>query len=178
MFDYERFENHVVQQMETIYHKWIREHNDLYIFSLDCPRGADSIGVIANTMRYLEEQAKAEPEDYWYYKYCEEEWKLFETFEVLSEYMKKHLDDNSKLFTIHETHEYSEAFYNHCDKIIERCQNALIRFRKSINQSQSNILLVFNIREYFDNEEKISIFRELNSENACKEYMEHIGEFA
>ena len=33
----------------------------------------ESIGAIANTTHYLEEQTDTDTEDYWYYKYCEEE---------------------------------------------------------------------------------------------------------
>ncbi len=80
VFDYKKFEDGVVHQMEAAFDKWIRNNSDLYIFSLDCTRAMDSIGVIANTTHYLEEQAEPDAEDYWYYKYCEEEWELFDTF--------------------------------------------------------------------------------------------------
>lgn len=39
MFDYEKFENDVVQQMEAVFDAWIKENDDLYIFSLDCTGG-------------------------------------------------------------------------------------------------------------------------------------------
>lgn len=177
MFDYKKFENKVVQQMATVFDKRIRENDDLYIFSLDCAREMDSIGVITNTMHYLDEQAKPNSGDYWYYKYCEENWDLFDTFEVISKDMRKYLDENSDIFINDASDEYSEAFDEHCDKIIECCQNALIRFRQSINQNYQNILLTFNIREYLDKEERIKIFEKINSKNAFKEYVEHIDEF-
>lgn len=37
-----------------------------------------SIGIIANTQEYLSGQTDGELEDYWYYKYCEAEWELWE----------------------------------------------------------------------------------------------------
>ena len=40
------------------------DNNDIYIFTLDCSRSMDSIGVIANTQHYLEEQADIESEDF------------------------------------------------------------------------------------------------------------------
>lgn len=53
MFDYEKFENNVVQQMEIQLNKWLRENDDIYIFALDCARGMESIGAIANTNYFL-----------------------------------------------------------------------------------------------------------------------------
>lgn len=178
MFDYKKFENEVVQKMATVFDKWIRENDDLYIFSLDCTREMDSIGVIANTIHYLDEQAEQNSEDYWYYKYCEEEWELFETFEVISGNLRKYLDENKNIVTNHAINEYSEEIDEHCDKIIKCCQNAIIRFRQSISQNYQAILLTFNIREYLDEEERRKIFKKINSENAFKEYVEHIDEFA
>lgn len=177
MFDYEMFENDVLQQMESVLDKWIRKNDDLYIFSLNCARGMESIGVIANTTHYLEEQAEPDSEDYWYYKYCEEEWELCHAFEVISADMDKYLDEKDGIFSDPETYEYSEAFDEHCEKIIECCQNALIRLRRFINQTHLNILLAFNIREYLDEKERIEIFKKVNSGNATKEYSEHIEDF-
>lgn len=166
MFDYEKFENDIVQQMTAVFNNWIMENEDIYIFSLDCASAMDSIGVIANTIHYLEEQADADSQDYWYYKYCEEEWDLFDTFETVSADMCKYLDDHTSIFD------------KHCDEIIEHCKNALIHFRQAINKSHSDILLTFNIREFLNSDEKIEIFQIINSESASKEYSEHIEEFA
>ncbi|MBD5087548.1 MAG: DUF4303 domain-containing protein [Clostridiales bacterium] len=177
MFDYEKFENSIFQQMIDVFNSWIEENDDLYIFSLDCAREMDSIGVVANTTHYLEEQAEVDSEDYWYYKYCEEEWDLFDTFETVSADMQKYLDDNENRFTNPETYEYTELFDKHCDQMIEHCKNALIRFKQAINKNHSDILLTFNIREYLDGDERVEIFQAVNSENASREYSEHIEEF-
>ena len=180
MFNYEKFENDIVQQMMAVFHRWIEDNDDLYIFSLDCARAMDSIAVIANTITNLEEQAEEDSEDYWYYKYCEEEWDLFEVdaFEAVSADMSKYIEDNDSSFTNPETCEYTERFDKHCDEIIEHCINALIRFRQAIDKDHSDILLTFNIREYLDGDERVEIFQEINSENAGKEYAEHIEDFA
>ena len=178
MFDYERFENDLVQQMLVVFHNWIEQKHDLYIFSLDCARGMESIGAIANTTHYLEEQTSTHSEDYWYYKYCEEEWDLFDTFKTISADMCKCLNDNIGVFTSSEApDEYTEVFDEHCDKIIKHCKNALIRFKKVINKNHSDILLTFNIREYFDSDDRMKIFQSVNSESASKEYSDHIEEF-
>lgn len=92
--------------------------------------------------------------------------------------MRKYIDDNCNIFTNQETYTYKEAFDEHCDKIIACCQNALIRFRQSINKNHQDILLTFNIREYLDGEERIRVFEKINSEIALKEYTEHVEDFA
>ena len=56
MFDYEKFEHAILGQMTAVFNKWAEEKEDLYIFSLDCTRNLESIGVIGNTISYLEEQ--------------------------------------------------------------------------------------------------------------------------
>lgn len=179
MFDYERFENDLVQQMLVVINNWIEQNHDLYIFSLDCARGMESIGAIANTTHYLEEQADTDSEDYWYYKYCEDEWDLFDTFKTISADMCKYLDNNKGVFTSQkEPYEYSEVFDKHCDEIIKHCKNALIRFKKAINKNHPDILLTFNISEYLDGDDRVEIFQSVNSESANKEYAEHIEEFA
>ncbi len=177
MFDYERFEDDLVQQMLVVFNHWIEQAHDIY--SLDCERGMESIGAIANTTHYLEKQADTDSEDYWYYKYCEEEWDLFDTFKTISADLSKCLDDNKSVFTSQkEPYKYSEVFDKHCDEIIKHCKNALVRFRKAINKNHSDILLNFHMRGYWDSDDRVEIFQSVNSESASKEYSEHIEEFA
>lgn len=178
MFDYEKFENNVIQQMQIILDKWIRENDDIYIFSLDCARGMESIGVIANTTHHLTKQAESISEDYWFYKYCEEEWELWNAFEAVSADMNGCLIENDSIFLDPERFEYTESFDKHCEKIINCCVNALIRFRQSLSQKQYDIILTFNVREYLDEGNKIEIFKKINSKSAVQEYAEHIKEFS
>ncbi|NBH32960.1 DUF4303 domain-containing protein [Clostridiaceae bacterium] len=100
MFDYEKFEHAILGQMTAVFNKWAEEKEDLYIFSLDCTRNLESIGVIGNTISYLEEQAEEDSEDYWYYKYCEEEWELFDMFEAVSADMGRYLEEQKTRFPI------------------------------------------------------------------------------
>lgn len=177
LFDYKKFENDVFEHMKIVLQKWLGEHPDIYIFSLDCAREMESIGVMANTIQYLAEQANPDSDEYWYYKYCEEEWELDDWFKDISANMELYLKENHDVFTASETYEYLDPFDEHCDKVIESCQNALIRFRTFINGKHPDILLTFNIREYLDEETKIGIFRKINDENAVKEYADHIEDF-
>jgi len=79
MFDYKKFEDRLVLQMENTLAKLLKEHDDIYIFSLSLSSDADSVWVIANTIHNLEEISDPGEEEYYYYKYCEEEWDLWET---------------------------------------------------------------------------------------------------
>lgn len=178
MFDYQRFENDVVQQMEAIFREWTGEHDDLYIFALDCSMGMESIGAVANTADYLAEQAEPDASDYFYYKYCEEEWELPCWFKDISEEMNRYLLKNEGIFSNPETFEYTEVFDAHSEKMVECCENALLRFRGSLAESHSDVLLTLYIRDYFDGEGRVEIFEKLNGKSAAEEYAEHIEEFA
>ena len=177
MFDYKKFENDVVQQMGGIFSQWTTEHDDMYAFSLDCSMGMESIGINANTVHFLAEQADSDSTDYWYYKYCEEEWELSHWFKDISAEMNQYLLDNEAIFSDPDTYEYTEAFEEHSEKIVDCCVNALTRFRNSLGQNHSDIILTFYIRDYFDGDGRIEIFQELNSKSAAEEYAEHIEEF-
>lgn len=63
MFDYEKLEYVLLQQMKGILDEWTRKNEDIYIFSLDCAREMKSIGVIANTVHYLVEQTEPDAEE-------------------------------------------------------------------------------------------------------------------
>lgn len=180
MFDYKKFEYDTAAAMEHALRQWAKEHDDIYIFSLDCQRDMTSIGVMANTLQYLNEQTDSEEEDYWYYKYCEEEWELCSAdglFKDISAYMDKYVQENNERFTNPDTFEYLEAFDEYCDKMIEACRQALQRFKQLISKDFPDLLLAFNIREYLDNEERTEIFALVNSKEAFEEYAEHIDEF-
>lgn len=180
MFDYEKLKNDVSIQLENTLRKWMEENNDIYILSLDCARNMRSIGIVANTWQYLREQVDFDSEDYWYYKYSEEEWALSDVggkIEDISLYMGKYQEEHDEIFTNPSTFEFTEVFDEHCDKMIEMCKEALYRFKQSINKDFPDLLLGFNVREYLDNEERIKIFTTINSNETAKEYMEHIDDF-
>ncbi len=178
MFDYDKFEDDIVKEMESALNNWISEHNDLYIFTLDCAEGMDSIGAAANTSGYLKERTEEKSSRYWYYKYCEEEWELYCGFGSVSEYMRKYIEENEDTFADPETFEYTEAFNNHGEKITEHCLNALKRLKQEISESYPEITLTLYIPYYFDGEGRTEIFEEINGKDKAKEYSEHIKDFA
>lgn len=177
MFDYRKFEEDIVLKMTETFKKWTEENDDIYIITLDCAEEMDSIGVIANTKHYLEEQADSDSEDYCYYKYCEDEWDLFDTFEDISSEMCKCPDENSDLFSDSVNCVYTETFNEHRSRIIECCKKAILDFKQSVRETYPELLLTFNVNYYFDGEERAEIFEKLNGKEAAAEYSEHIDDF-
>lgn len=180
MFDYQKFEDDIVVAMENTLEKWQKEYDDIYILSLDCSRDMTSIGIIANTKHYLSEQSDIDSQDYWYYKYCEAEWELYDIsgfIKEISSYMHQYIEENDEQFTNPKTFEYLDAFNEHCDKMIETCQKAIQHFKQLIDEDFPDLLLTFNIGEYLDNEERIEFFASINDRKASKEYAEHIDDF-
>ncbi|MFJ7369779.1 DUF4303 domain-containing protein [Lysinibacillus sp. NPDC098008] len=171
-FDYIKLEAAIVLEMEQALQTYRAMYDDLYIVALDCSSDLWSIGLMANTKTYLAEQADKDAEDYWYYKYCEEEWCIFATFDKLSaemhQYMKK----------LHDTTDDTEHFEQHRAAIIATCKKALCQLIASpFYQAYTDILLTFNVREYLEQEERIAIFERLNGAVRAQEYAEHIEEF-
>lgn len=182
MFDYKQFEDELVTQMENTLKQLLKEYNDIYIFSLDIDNDMSSAGIVANTYSFLEEQASPGDEDYYYFKYCEEEWDIWESgnFDKIKDNMSTYLEINHENFSKKNDgiYIYTELFYEHCSKIIESCTNALIRFNNFKTTICPGLLLTFNIREFLEEDERIGIFKKLNTQEAAEEYSEHIDEFA
>lgn len=180
MFDYKKFETDLVAAMENTLRNWAEEYDDLYILSLDCARDMTSVGFIANTQQHLEEEADADDEDYWYYKYCEDEWELFEAggqAKEISVYMKQYIEENDVRFTNPDTFEFTEEFEAHCDQMIDACEQAVRRLRQSVHQDFPKLLLAFNIREYLDAEARAVFFASVNNKEASQEYAAHLEDF-
>lgn len=180
MFDYKKLEDDLVSAMEHTLKKWAKEHDDIYILSLDCARDMTSVGIVANTTQYLSEQSDIDSEDYWYYKYCEAEWELWDVgglIEEISSYMEQYAEENEERFTDPETFEFLAAFDEHFDQMIETCKKAMERFKQSINKDFPDLLLAFSMGEYLDKEERIEFFALANSKDAAEEYAKHIDDF-
>ncbi|PAD66402.1 hypothetical protein CHH83_24235 [Bacillus sp. 7586-K] len=177
-FNYNKFSNDLFQELVTAFQKMTEEHKDLYAFTLSCSRDVRSIGVIANTKTYLAKNADKQSEDYWYYKYCENEWEIFDTFHTLSKDMSMFLENDPDKFTNPNTYFFTEEFDEHFDRIVAACDEVISRLRDSKGkQEHPNILLNFNVEDYFNGDDRINRFKVLNGKEAAKEYEEHIEEF-
>ncbi|MFS0882347.1 DUF4303 domain-containing protein [Metabacillus niabensis] len=148
-FNYNKFSNDLFQELVTAFQKMTEEHKDLYAFTLSCSRDVRSIGVIANTKTYLAKNADKQSEDYWYYKYCENEWEIFDTFHTLSKDMSMFLENDPDKFTNPNTYFFTEEFDEHFDRIVAACDEVISRLRDSKGkQEHPNILLNFNVEDY------------------------------
>lgn len=156
---------------ETIYaYSLLISSNDLYI------------GVCANTKEYLEENIENE-EDRAYYKYCEQEWKIYnetnEYFEETEEIIKKYLKENSSLIS-DKNSIYTDFFEDFREKVLSTGVDALIE-TKEINEFKKiqrvGGFINFMVPEYLDQEESIDIFTRLNNGETVEEYKNNIEEF-
>ncbi len=177
-FDYKKFSNDLFQALDTSLQKLTKEHKNLYAFTLSCSRDVRSIGVIANTKTYLAKNADEQSEDYWYYKYCENEWEIFDTFQTISEYMSTYLESDPDKFTNPNTYIFTEEFDGHFDRIVAACDEVIGRLRDVKDDHENpDILLNFNVEDYFNEEDRVMRFKKLNGEEAAKEYEGHIEDF-
>ncbi|MGL5353719.1 MAG: DUF4303 domain-containing protein [Clostridium sp.] len=178
MFDYKEFESDILTSMEIEFKKYVKINEDIYAFGLDCTRDMTSIGIVANTKSNLAENAEYDSEDYGYYKYCEEEWEIFNHFEKISKYMNNYMEDNLNKFTNPNTCKFTSEFHIHFNKIIDICIKALVSLKEEcIDKYRKDIILTFNIREHLTEVERCGYFERINGKESSKEYSKHIKEF-
>lgn len=78
VFDYDQFEEDVYAFVEEYIRKWSAEKTDIYGFSIDCSPEYDWVRLIANTETHFQKKLeKAEKDEYFYYRFNEEEWELW-----------------------------------------------------------------------------------------------------
>lgn len=187
MFNYSGFTDDIVVQFEAAARKVCSENKDIYICSLDCCSDTDSIGLIANTKSWLADMiakrdascGRFKPSDY-YYKYCEEEWDIFLTFEDISLNMSNYCysKENGGVYSDSGTGLQDDEFDDHRQRIIAACKKALRRIKKTaFFQENPQLLLTLNVREFLKGNERAEIFTELNGSDAVREYVAHIEDF-
>ncbi len=178
MFNYEEFGEKLFEKVQVSVPEIMDEYPDLYAVSLDLADSLTSIGIIANYKEYLNENVEdEEDEDYMYYKYCEDEWGYFDTFEDISSILSKEIEENSDSYTDKETNHYTDKFAEHFDKLIKICVSVMAQYREILNEDDNEILLTVNARESLDPNARIAIFKSINGEELAKEYEENIEEF-
>lgn len=177
MFDYEKFGNELFMKIQEVIQEIMEEFPDLYAVSLDLSGSSDSVGIIANYKSYLEENVDEDDEDYMYFKYCEDEWGYFDTFEDISGLLKQELSDNSDKYTDSTTYKYTDEYAAHFDKLCKICVSVMAQYRKLMDEINNQIILTFNVREMLDAEERVSIFRCINGDEKTQEYEANIDDF-
>lgn len=98
-FNYDKFEKDLLVAVETYAKSQLDNKDDVYIMSIEYfPDYTTFVAIRANTYSYLEEQVEEDDEDYTYYKYCEEEWDLYEDLEELSNVLQKEYSEMEEIF--------------------------------------------------------------------------------
>ncbi len=168
-FDYEKFESGLVLALEDFAKKQLDNKNDFYIMSIEYyPDFTTFVVIRGNTYSYLNEQVEADDEDYTYYKYCEEEWDLYNDLPELSKDLQVEYANMEELYG---DDEFDNLQEEHATKIFDACKNAMKRFRETGTFKEfPKLYLNVYIREYFSNEEIIEIFRELNGDGNIEDY--------
>ncbi len=176
MFDYEEFGKKLFEKMQVVVPQIMEEYPDLYAVSLDLSDSLTSIGVIANYAGYLSENVEDEDEeDYMYFKYCEDEWGYFDTFEDISLILKGEIEENADIYTDAKTYQYTDKFAQHFDKLVKICVSVMAQYKAILGKDE--IFLTVDVREVLDQNARIAIFKSINGEQMAKEYEENIEEF-
>ncbi len=168
-FDYGKFENGLVLAVENFAKEQLANKNDFYIMSIEYyPDFTTFVVIRGNTYSYLKKQVEADDEDYMYYKFCEEEWDLYNDLPELSNDLQVEYANMEELYG---DDEFDDLQEEHAAKIIDVCKNAMKRFKETSTFKEfPKLYLNVYVREYFSSEEDIEIFRELNGDENIEEY--------
>lgn len=168
-FDYEKFENNLLVAVEKFAKSQLDNKDDMYIMSIEYfPDFTTFVAIRANTYSYLEEQVDEDDEDYTYYKYCEEEWDLYDDLEEISKVLQAEYNEMEEKY---DDDEFDDLQDEHATKIIDVCKNVMKRFKETDTYKEfPTLYLNAYVREYFSEEETIEIFKELNGEDNIEEY--------
>lgn len=186
MFDYGRFEKDLFFYIKMYIEKWGTEKKDIYAFSINCNDEAIGIVLNANTDSYFQQTIDQYGTDdtYYYYKFCEEEWELWSDYEdeeslAMASYMEEYCKQLDAAYSQDQRELYEEKYEEHKEKIQQSCINVLKKIRESDVYSMiSGAYLNFYIRESFDEEEVVRIFKEINGEEIFPDFIEHAEDFS
>ena len=173
-FHYERFEMDLLTAVEKYAKSQLENKEDIYIMSIEYfPDFTTFVVIRANTYSYLnaylKEQEIETEEEYFYYKYCEEEWDLYEPLEELSDILQTEYKKMEETYT----EEFNRIQEEHAEKIIEVCINVMKKFKETDTYKQfKKLYLNVYVREYYEGyaEDVIQIFEEINGVENIEEY--------
>ena len=166
--DFIKLKSSIYESINIAFEEIINKYSDVYSFTLDISDCLCSLGIIANTESYLKEQTSNDinHEDYFYYKYSCVEWDIWNSnedkFNLISSNIKEYIEKNEFKF-VNQDYSYTDEFFELQSKIFDICVKSLKEFSNSkLYKKHSNIILNFEVREYFDEDEIIKIFSYLN----------------
>ena len=140
MFDYEKFENDIIIQLERTLQQIKNLREDVYFFSLACAEDCTKVAIFATTKHHFEMLAPKGQPDYFSYKYCENEWEIGFIPSKIYKYMYNYMEKNN----FYEDDCEIDAYFEHFNALEEACMNALLRFR-DIEPDSDIILTLDNI---------------------------------
>ncbi|MCH5138455.1 DUF4303 domain-containing protein [Clostridiaceae bacterium UIB06] len=184
-FNFQKFKEKVILAVKKAFLEIMEEYKDstVYGFSLTCDSSARSIGVVANTKEALEEQIEDE-EDRYYYKFCEQEWEIWDAaddeFQELRDTLAQFQENNEDKISDSETCIYTEFFEEFREKVFDTCVQALIEIKNGgffQDKCKESVFINFMVSEYLDQDYSIEVFSKLNSGMVVKEYKDHIEDF-
>lgn len=185
-FEFNNFKNNLILGIKESF-KTIQEKNEnVYSYSLIVSSDLSYIGVAANTVEYLEDNIDDE-DDEMYYKFCEQEWEIYnETNEYLNqakELLNKFISNNHSILSANTNngyYAYTKIFEDFRERVFDVCIEALyeVKLSNTFNDFFNNGKFInFMIPEYLDQEYSIEIFKKLNSGSIVTEYVDNIEEF-
>lgn len=176
-FDFNNFKTDLIMATENVFLEIINKYQDIYAFSLSFSSNLMNIGVFANTLKGLDKKMKEDPENIWYYKFCEEEWEINEDQSPNFQKIKQNLINYLQSHEItDENYIYTDLFIAFRNKIFKTCVEALLTLKRR-GIFLDNIIINFYVREYFNGEEAIDIFKTLNEKDNISDFIEYIDEF-
>lgn len=168
-FDYKKLEKNLLVAVEEYAKSQLDNKDDMYIMSIEYfPKFTTFIAIRANTYSYLEEQVDEDDEEYTYYKYCEEEWDLLEDIKEISSVLQVEYNEIEEKY---DDEEFEKLQKEHAKKIIDVCKSVMSKFKETDTYKEfKKLYLNVYVREYFNEEETIQIFGELNGKDSIEEY--------
>lgn len=138
-----------------------KSNPDIYIVAITCDSDINYVGIASNTSSYYESIIKDE-DMYYYYKYCESEWKNAITFSELSKKIQMAKEDR-----------LDEEFDEFRKEIIQMC----VAVAKEIKIVYPKLLITVCVEEFLGKEERINCIKEINGDESSEEYVSHIDDF-
>lgn len=175
-FDYNYFKEVIFVKVKETLKKYSDRRDDIYAFSIKYePEFTTFISILANSYSYLNECAKKGSFSQNDYKYCEEEWEIWENIKDLSddlayyyELVEKWCGEDDELF--------EDMYEEHKKRIIDTCINVMLKIKQSEEYSlYSGLNLNVFVREGMTEDEELEIFSKLNDEQAVKEFEKFLG---
>ena len=166
-FDYEKLEKNLLEAVEEYAASQLDQNDDMYIMSIEYfPEFTTFIAIRTNTYSYLKEQVDEDDESYTYYKYCEEEWDLYEDVKEISSALQAEYNEMEEKY---DDDAFEEAQEKHAES--QKCTCCGKKFKETDTFKKfKKLYLNVYLREYFDEEEILRIFAELNGDDCIEEY--------